>query len=144
MIVHQKPYVLTSRIITLGMARGIMCEQKGKQLNQASYVEWTNIEQLQRARAKGGIGNKFKNMSNEGENFDEELDVDMLEVSEQGLPSTILQLYLTFQQKLFTMAEQVFLVKKKGKEDMIIAKIRASSLMDNRRNQLVFSQNKLD
>jgi hypothetical protein len=35
-------------------------------------------------------------MSNEGENFDEELDVDMLEVSEQGLPSTILQLYLTF------------------------------------------------
>jgi hypothetical protein len=42
------------------------------------------------------------------------------------------------------MAEQVFLVKKKGKEDMIIAKIRASSLMDNRRNQLVFSQNKLD
>jgi len=26
MIVHQKPYVLASRIIILGMARGIMCE----------------------------------------------------------------------------------------------------------------------
>ncbi|CAK9272563.1 unnamed protein product [Sphagnum jensenii] len=33
MIVHQKPYILASRIIILGMARGILCEQKGKQLN---------------------------------------------------------------------------------------------------------------
>jgi len=30
MIVHQKLYVLTSRIITSGMARGIVCEEKGK------------------------------------------------------------------------------------------------------------------
>jgi hypothetical protein len=30
MIVHQKPYVLASRIIKLGMARRIVCEMKGK------------------------------------------------------------------------------------------------------------------
>jgi hypothetical protein len=30
MIVDQKPYALTSRIITLGMARIIVCERKGK------------------------------------------------------------------------------------------------------------------
>ncbi len=32
MIMHQKSYVLAFRIITLGMARGIVCEEKGKQL----------------------------------------------------------------------------------------------------------------
>ncbi len=47
----------------------------------------------------------------------------MLKVSEQVLPSTTLQLYLTFQQKLLTMAEQAFLVEKKGKEDMVIANV---------------------
>jgi len=35
-------------------------------------------------------------MSNEAEHFDKELNVDMLEVSKQGLPSTTLQSYLTF------------------------------------------------
>jgi hypothetical protein len=30
MIIHQKLYVIASRIITLGMARGIVCEMKGK------------------------------------------------------------------------------------------------------------------
>jgi hypothetical protein len=97
MIVHQKPYVLASRIIILGMAKGFMCEQKGKQLNYATYVEWTNVKQLQRAKAKGGLGdNEFKDMPNEGEHFDEEPDVDKPEVSKQGLPSTTLMSYLTF------------------------------------------------
>jgi hypothetical protein len=44
MIVHQKPYILASRIITLGMAKNIVCEQKGKQLNWATYVEWTSAK----------------------------------------------------------------------------------------------------
>jgi hypothetical protein len=30
MIVHQKLYVLVSKIITLNMARGTVCEEKGK------------------------------------------------------------------------------------------------------------------
>jgi hypothetical protein len=91
MIVHQKPYVLASRIITLGMVKGIMCEQKGKQLNWVAYAKWTNVKQLQCAKAKGGVGdNKFEDMSNEGEHFDEEPNVDMPDVNEQGLPSTTL------------------------------------------------------
>jgi hypothetical protein len=49
MIVHQKPYVLTSRIIKLGMARRIVCEMNGKQLNWATYTKWTNAEQFWRA-----------------------------------------------------------------------------------------------
>ncbi len=40
-------------------------------------------------------------MFDEGEHFDEEPDMDMSKVSEQGLPSTFLQSYLTFSQKLF-------------------------------------------
>jgi hypothetical protein len=83
-------------------------------------------------------------MSDEGEHFDEEPDVDMLKVSEQGLPSTILQSYLTFLQKLFTTAEQTFLVEKKGKEDMVLADVQASSLMEDKRNQLVLNQSKFD
>jgi hypothetical protein len=46
MIMHQKSYVLASRFITLSMARGIMCEEKGKQLNWVAYAEWTSAEQL--------------------------------------------------------------------------------------------------
>jgi hypothetical protein len=33
MTIHQKPYVLVSRLTTLGMARRIICEQKGKEMN---------------------------------------------------------------------------------------------------------------
>jgi len=91
MIVHQKPYVLASRIIILGMARGIMCEHKGKQLNYATYDEWTSVEQLQHAKSKGGVGdNRFEDMFDEDEHFDEEPNADMPKVSEQGLPSTTL------------------------------------------------------
>jgi len=55
------------------------------------YVKWTSVEQFQRAKTKGGVGYKgSEDMSNKGEHFDEELNMDLLKVSEQGLPSIIL------------------------------------------------------
>ncbi len=49
--------------------------------------------------------NKSKGMFDEGDHFDEEPDTDMPEVSEQVLPSTTLQSYLTFLQMLFSMTK---------------------------------------
>ncbi len=43
MIIHQKPYVLASRVITFCMARGLVCELNVKQMNWAAY-EWTSQE----------------------------------------------------------------------------------------------------
>jgi hypothetical protein len=34
MVIHQKPHVPSSRIISLGMARGIVMELKGKMMNE--------------------------------------------------------------------------------------------------------------
>jgi hypothetical protein len=46
MVIHQKPFVLASRIILLGMARGVVMElNKGRKMNWAMYIEWTNQEQ---------------------------------------------------------------------------------------------------
>jgi hypothetical protein len=45
MIVHQKPFVPATWIILVGMARGIVCKEKGKKMNWVAYVEWTNGEQ---------------------------------------------------------------------------------------------------
>ncbi len=43
-----------------------MCEQKGKQLNQATYDEQISVKQLQRAKSKGGVGdNGFEDMFDE-------------------------------------------------------------------------------
>jgi len=45
MIVHQKPYLHASKLIPLGMARGLMFEEfHGKHMNWAFYVEWINNE----------------------------------------------------------------------------------------------------
>jgi hypothetical protein len=43
-IIHQKPFFHASRIISLGMARRVMMDIKGKKMNWAIYVEWTNQE----------------------------------------------------------------------------------------------------
>ncbi len=45
MVIHQKPHVPSSRIISLGMARNIVMELKRKKMNQAMYAKWTNQEQ---------------------------------------------------------------------------------------------------
>jgi hypothetical protein len=45
MVVHQKPYVPTSRMISLSMVKRMVMELKRKKMNRAMYVEWTNIEQ---------------------------------------------------------------------------------------------------
>jgi hypothetical protein len=42
MIIHQKPYVPPSRLISMGMARGLACEKMGKMMNWAIYAEWMN------------------------------------------------------------------------------------------------------
>jgi hypothetical protein len=42
------------------------------------------------------------------------------------------------------MTEQAFLIEKKGKEDMVVVDVWASSLMEDKRNQLVLNQSKLD
>ncbi len=54
MIIHQKPYLLTSRLIPLGMVRGLTFEKvHGKNMNWALYAKWTNNEQhWGKARAK--------------------------------------------------------------------------------------------
>jgi hypothetical protein len=45
MIFFQKPYLLTSRLIPLGMVQGLMfVKVHGKNMNWALYVEWTNNE----------------------------------------------------------------------------------------------------
>lgn len=91
------------------------------------YVKWTSVEQFQRAKTKGGVGYKgSEDMSNKGEHFDEELNMDLLKVSEQGLPSIILQSYLTLLQKFLTITEQAFFDEMKGKEDMVLANVKAS------------------
>ncbi len=42
MIVHQKPYLLTLRLIPLGMVQGLMFEKvHGKNMIWALYVKWT-------------------------------------------------------------------------------------------------------
>ncbi len=73
-------------------------------------------------------------MSNKGEHFDEEINVDMSEVGKQGLPSTTLQLYLTFSQKLFITADQSLFCWKESKKDMVLVDVWASSLMEDRKN----------
>jgi hypothetical protein len=45
---------------------------------------------------------------------------------------------------LFTIAKQAFLAKKKGKEDMVFIDVWISSQMEDKKNQLVIGQNKLD
>jgi hypothetical protein len=45
MVIHQKPHVPITRIISLGMAKGIAMELKGKKMNWAMYTEWTNWKQ---------------------------------------------------------------------------------------------------
>jgi Fe2+ transport system protein FeoA len=42
MIIHQKPYVLASRLISMGMVRGLACEKMEKPMNWVVFVEWTN------------------------------------------------------------------------------------------------------
>jgi len=42
MTIHQKPHVLAKRVITLGMVRGIVCEEKEIPKNWAAYAKWTN------------------------------------------------------------------------------------------------------
>jgi hypothetical protein len=53
-------------------------------------------------------------------------------------------LYLAFSQKLLATTKQTFLVEKKGKEDMMLVNVRTSSQMEDKKNQLVLSQSKLD
>jgi hypothetical protein len=50
-IIHQKPYVLASRLISMGMARGLSCENMEKPMNWVVYAEWTNGKQ-QRLKQK--------------------------------------------------------------------------------------------
>ncbi len=45
MVVHQKPCMLASRLISLGMAKGLACERMGKTMNWAMYTKWMNSEQ---------------------------------------------------------------------------------------------------
>ncbi len=45
-IVHQKPYLLASILIPLGMVQGLTFGKvHGKNMNWALYVKWTNNEQ---------------------------------------------------------------------------------------------------
>jgi hypothetical protein len=45
MIVHQKPYLLTSRLIPLSILRGLTFEKvHRKNMNWAFYAKWTNNE----------------------------------------------------------------------------------------------------
>jgi len=53
MIIHQKPHVLAKRVITLGMVRGIVCEEKGIPMTWAACAEWTNYEQFSQHQVKG-------------------------------------------------------------------------------------------
>ncbi len=53
MIIHQKPHVLAGILITLGMVKGIVCEEKIILMNWAIYVKWTSHEQFQRCQVKG-------------------------------------------------------------------------------------------
>lgn len=45
MVIHQKPFFLASRIISLGMAKRVVLDLKGKKMNWVMYVEWTNQDQ---------------------------------------------------------------------------------------------------
>ncbi len=73
MIVHQKPHVLALRTISFGMARSIICEQKGMKLNWATYAEWTNAKQFWQMKVKGSIcEDGFEDFFDEGEHFEYE------------------------------------------------------------------------
>jgi hypothetical protein len=47
MIIHQKSCVPITWIISVGVAKGIVCEEKGKKMNWAIYARWTNGKQCQ-------------------------------------------------------------------------------------------------
>ncbi len=42
MVIHQKPCLPTSKIIPLGVVRKLIMQMKGKKMNWAMYVKWTN------------------------------------------------------------------------------------------------------
>ncbi len=48
MIVHKKPYVPASPLISFGMEKRIVYEQKQQKMNWARYAEWTDAEQERR------------------------------------------------------------------------------------------------
>ncbi len=127
------------------MVGGIICEQKGMKLKWATYSKWTNVEQVWQMRAKGSISkDRFEDFFCEGEHFEYDK-AHAQEASEQGLTIlTTLQTYLLFSQKLLTNFKQTLVVEKKGKEDMVLANVQACSQMEDRRNQLVQGQAKLD
>ncbi len=45
---------------------------------------------------------------------------------------------------MLTIIKQAFLVEKKGKKDMVLVDVRVTSLMEDKRNQLVLNQSKFD
>jgi hypothetical protein len=57
--IHQKPYLPSSQLISLGMAKGLACEKMGKAMNWAMYGEWTNKEQ-QRHKKKRASCEAYK------------------------------------------------------------------------------------
>jgi len=52
MIIHQKLYLLAGRVIILGMAKGLIYEFNGKQMNWATYVKWMSQKQFRQRHAK--------------------------------------------------------------------------------------------
>jgi hypothetical protein len=44
-VIHKKLKVLVLRIISLGMAKRVVMDLKGQQMNWAMYAKWTNQKQ---------------------------------------------------------------------------------------------------
>jgi hypothetical protein len=42
MVIHQKCYVPTTWVVSLGFAKKVTMQMVGKQMNWALYAEWTN------------------------------------------------------------------------------------------------------
>ncbi len=47
MNIHQKPHILAKKMITLGMVKSIIFQEKGILMNWVSYAEWTSQEHFQ-------------------------------------------------------------------------------------------------
>jgi hypothetical protein len=169
MIIHQKPKVLASHIITKGMVRAVYLEKKmGKKLNWATQAEWTSAEQWRRRQKRLASGLAE---SDDEEDFDcldggdggEDGGSSQSKVSQVGVRQTsshvfesssagprlielrvLWQEYESFTRALRVEAELALDAKKKEMDTFEIAEVRARGQLDLVRDQLTQAEKKLE
>ena len=172
MQMHQKSQMLSTRLITKGMARGIYCEEKkGRKVNWAAYAEWTNAEQWRRrmrikrpSKGKGedscffsddedfieiddhGSTQSKISMQECGLGFRRDLaGVEVFSCS-GGVPE-VTEIWKSFQSHALdelAKVESKFSLGLKAKEEYTLAEVRARSQKDFVSNRLASARDKME